>query len=235
MTAATIAPRDPLPRAIVFDMDGVLIDSERLIRECWIAVGLERGLPGIGELFGQCLGVSYEGSRAKFTERYGTGVSYDGFRDEARARYLGLVREAIPVKHGVRGMLAWLRAEGWKIGLASSTQQESVLRSLRRTELITYFSAIICGDMVRASKPEPDIYLAACAALREDPSRCYAVEDSKNGLISAHSAGMRTILIPDLMEPDEEMRCLASAVFPDMAAFHQWLLQEDAAHGGRVR
>ena len=83
--------------------------------------------------------------------------------------------------------------------------------------------------MVRASKPEPDIYLAACSALQEVPSLCYAVEDSRNGLISAHAAGMRTVLIPDLIAPDEEMRRLASAVFPSMTAFHQWLLQEGPA------
>jgi HAD superfamily hydrolase (TIGR01509 family) len=210
-------------------MDGVLIDSERLIRESWIVVGRKRHLAGIEELFSQCLGVSYEGSRIKFAERYGTDVSYDAFRNEAGNHYLGLIREAIPVKPGVRDMLRWLRSEGWKTGLASSTRQESVLQSLSRTGLIGYFDAIICGDMVRASKPEPDIYLAACAALQEDPSRCCAVEDSKNGLIAAHSARMRAILIPDLMDPDEEMRRLASAIFPSMSAFHQWLRQEDAA------
>jgi HAD superfamily hydrolase (TIGR01509 family) len=229
MTTKMNAQGNVLPRSIVFDMDGVLIDSERLIRESWIAVGRLLHLDGIGDLFGQCLGVSYEGSRIIFTERFGTRVSYDGFRKLARDHYLGLVREDIPVKPGVRGILGWLRSEGWKIGLASSTRQESVLESLSRTGLIGYFGVIICGDMVRASKPEPDIYLAACSALQEVPSLCYAVEDSRNGLISAHAAGMRTVLIPDLIAPDEEMRRLASAVFPSMTAFHQWLLQEGPA------
>ena len=205
-------------------MDGVLIDSERLIREAWIHVGRSLQLDGIKNFFTDCIGISYESTRHKFAARYGSGISYDDFRSKTGECYRTMTENGIPVKKGARALLQCLKEQHWRIGLASSTRTINVLHSLKQTNLLKYFDAVICGDMVQASKPEPDIYLAAAKALNVMPDICLAVEDSKNGLKSASSAGMRVLLVPDLIAPDSEMLSLAHAVFADLTAVQRWLL-----------
>lgn len=104
----------------------------------------------------------------------------------------------------------------YKLAVASSSPQKLVLDNLNSTDTKKYFSAIICGDMVEKSKPEPDIYLEACNALGENPSNCYALEDSKNGLFAAYNAGCKAIMIPDLWQPDIETLQIITAKLNDL-------------------
>jgi HAD superfamily hydrolase (TIGR01509 family) len=116
----------------------------------------------------------------------------------------------------VQEILSYLQKTGWKVGLASSSSKASVVKNLERADLTSFFQTLTTGDMVEHSKPKPDIYLMACKELGVEPKDAYAIEDSPNGIRAAHGAGMCPIMVPDLVQPDEEMRSLSSYIFKDL-------------------
>ena len=210
---------------VVFDMDGVLFDSERLIQRYWLRVGERHGLPDIGETFLQCVGTTRVHSRKVFEARY-PDCSYTEFQDECRALFFKTIDQSgMPLKPGAEEILARLRDQGAAIGLASSTRMELVRWELESVNLLKYFDVLITGDLLEKSKPAPDIYLMACDALEVPPSKAWAIEDSHNGIRSAAAAGMRVIMVPDLLPATEEMERLAEAILPDLAAAERYIRQ----------
>ena len=210
---------------VVFDMDGVLFDSERLIQRYWLAVGARHHLPDIGETFLQCVGTTRAHSRAVFERRY-PDFSYTQFQDECRALFFGAIEDTgMPLKPGAEDIPSHLRAQNAAIGLASSTRMELVKCELESVGLLQYFDVLITGDQLERSKPAPDIYLMACEALGADPKQAWAIEDSYNGIRSAAAAGMRALMVPDLLPETEEMERLAEAIVPDLAAAERYILR----------
>ena len=214
---------------IVFDMDGVLIDSERLVLRSWECVGRDLGLDGLHDLFYRCIGTTHASTKIRFAEVFGDSVNYEAFRDRTRVYYMEFTREGVPLKPGVMELLSWLKEHGWHTGLASSSREANVRRNMDVSGMGPYFDALVCGDMLTASKPAPDIYLRACAELRADPALSYAVEDSRNGILSASAAGMKALLVPDMVPPDAVMKEHASAVLPDLFAVRRYLEQAEGA------
>ena len=211
-------------KAVIFDMDGVIFDSEQCIIECWKIVAEKYQIPNIEPVLYKCLGVTYEEGRRIFLTRYGDDFPYDERKKERsdlyHERYDG---GRLPLKPGVRELLVWLKENGYKVGVASSTRKEVVTKQLEDAGLLKYFDNITCGDMVAKSKPEPDIYLMACERLGVQPEDAVAIEDSYNGIKSAHAAGMFPIMVPDLLEPDEEMRKLSGRIFESLIEVKGWL------------
>lgn len=206
-----------MKNTVVFDMDGVLFDTERLCQDSWLAVAEENGLPGMKEIFPQCIGLNANDSRRIVMNAYGEDFDYEGFREQASVWFWNYIeKNGLPMKPGVRELLDWLKENGWTVGLASSTRRSSVLNHLEQAGIRDYFSTVITGDMVEHSKPQPDIYLMACRELGADPKEAYAIEDSPNGIRSAHAAGMLPLMVPDMIAPDEEMRRLSSCIFKDL-------------------
>ena len=206
-----------MKNTVVFDMDGVLFDTERLCQDSWLAVAEEKGLPGMKEIFPQCIGLNANDSRRIVMNAYGEDFDYEGFRGQASVWFWDYIeKNGLPMKPGVRELLDWLKENGWTVGLASSTRRFSVLNHLEQAGIRDYFSTVITGDMVEHSKPQPDIYLMACRELGADPKEAYAIEDSPNGIRSAHAAGMSPLMVPDMIAPDEEMRRLSSCIFKDL-------------------
>ena len=214
---------------IVFDMDGVLVDSERLVLRSWECVGRDLGLHGLHELFFRCIGTTHASTRRVFAEAYGESFDYEAFRDRTRVYYMQFTKEGVPLKPGVMELLCWLKEHGWRTGLASSSREVNVRRNMEVTGMGLYFDTLVCGDMLTASKPAPDIYLRACAELRAEPATAYAVEDSRNGILSASAAGMKALLVPDMVEPDEVMKSRAAAVLPDLLAVRDYLARQENA------
>lgn len=213
--------------AIVFDMDGVLIDSERLVLRAWKYVGAELGISGLEALFYRAIGTTHAHTAGLFAEAYGDSVDYIGFRDRVREYFYNVLTvNGAPLKAGARELLDWLKAEGWAIGLASSSREVAVRLNMERTGLISYFDVLVCGDMLTVSKPAPDIYLRACAELGVEAGTAFAVEDSFNGIRSAHAAGMHTVMVPDMVPADDEMRRLAETVLPDLFSVRDWLAEK---------
>lgn len=214
-------------KAVVFDMDGVLFDTERVCMEAWMAVAGKRGLPNMEEIFPQCIGLNANDSRQIVYKAYGEDFDYPCFRRETADWFKAYIEEkGLPVKPGVPEILQWLKRSNYEIGLASSTRGESVRSHLAQSNLSGYFSTVVTGDMVEHSKPLPDIYLLACARLGVEPGEAYAIEDSPNGIRSAHAAGMCPIMVPDMIAPDEEMRRLSHVILENLTQALDFLKQE---------
>ena len=191
--------------AVIFDMDGVLFDTERLAVKCWDEIGVKCGLGKVGFMVMETLGRTREESVKIFEKRFGSRFNNDIFQAEYKAWLDSYYAEnPVPVKEGVKETLRFLKEEGFKTAVASSSSESSVMHHLENAEITEYFDKIICGDKVEKSKPEPDIYLEACRQLGESPKDCVAVEDSKSGLLSAKRAGCAVVYIPDLYIAESE-------------------------------
>lgn len=204
-------------KAVVFDMDGVLFDSEQLCKECFCQVAKQDHMPDMDKLFGRFIGLNVTDTRAVFEEYYSGQYDFDEFLEKATRLFRKKVEEeGIPVKYGVKQFLDFLKTQPLRIGLASSTRKERVLEMLKIAGLSEYFEVVIGGDMVTHSKPDPEIYRIACEALEVEPENAYAIEDSYNGIRSAKAAGMKPIMVPDLLPPNDEMKKLSFCICDDL-------------------
>lgn len=211
-------------QAVVFDMDGVIFDTERLVIEFWKEVAKKHNIPNIEHTCIQCLGTNRVRTREIFLENYGADFPFDPYRAEVtelfNTHYKGV---PLPTKPGIRELLSYLQEQDIKVGLASSTAQHLVRDEIGTAGLIPYFQTLVCGDMVEHSKPAPDIFLKACEILNADPTKSIAIEDSFNGIRSAHCAGMTPIMVPDQVQPTDEIRTLAFHVMPSLLDVLNWL------------
>lgn len=204
-------------KAVIFDMDGVLFDTERLCMESWCVLAKEQGIPDMEIVFPKCIGRNAADTEVIVSEYYGEGFDYESFRKQASEWFWQYIKDnGLPIKTGVREILTYLKQAGYAVGLASSTRYSSVVNHLEEAGIKDYFSVIVTGDMVEHSKPQPDIYLLACERLGVEPKEAYAVEDSYNGIRAAHGAGMKPVMVPDLLEPDEEMNGLSFLICKDL-------------------
>ena len=214
-------------KSVVFDMDGVLFDTERICRDSWVAVSEKYGINDMEQAFPLCIGRNGTDVEEIMKDRYGKDFPYKTFRKEAGDVFWEMIeKKGRPRKKGVGEILNFLRDDGWKVGLASSTNRDTVIRHLEQAGILSYFSAIIGGDEIIHSKPEPDIYLLACEKLGVKPEETYAIEDSYYGIISAYRAGMRPIMVPDLLPPTEEMRQISEIILEDLIQVRDYLKEK---------
>ena len=203
--------------AVIFDMDGVIFDSELLVIKCWQVVADKYGIKNIEDTCHKCLGLNKDATKELMLGVYGADFPYDEYKQEmAEVFFSRAAGGKLAKKPGVEELLGYLREHEFKVGLASSTREALVRKELSEGGLIEYFDQIIGGDKVKRSKPEPDIFLEACSRLGSEPEKCYVIEDSYNGIRAAHAAGMHPIMVPDLMEATEEMRGLAEVVLESL-------------------
>ena len=211
-------------QAVVFDMDGVIFDTERLVIGFWKEVAKKHNIPNVEHTCIQCLGTNRVRTREIFLENYGADFPFDPYRAEVtelfNTHYKGV---PLPTKPGIRELLNYLQEQDIKVGLASSTAQHLVRDEIGTAGLLPYFQTLVCGDMVEHSKPAPDIFLKACEILNADPTKSIAIEDSFNGIRSAHCAGMTPIMVPDQVQPTDEIRTLAFHVMPSLLDVLNWL------------
>lgn len=190
---------------ILFDMDGTLFDTEKHYQWAWRKAIADAGyeLDASEVLKLRSLGAPY--NVAQFQEWFGEEVDYRAIRQERVDLMKDMLAHEIPLKPQVPQTLEKLRQMGYSMAVVTATAQEQAVSNLKLAGLLPFFDHVINASMVKRGKPAPDVYLYACEVLGVQPENCYAVEDSPNGVMSAHAAGCRTIMIPDLSQPDAEL------------------------------
>lgn len=203
--------------SIVFDMDGVLFDTQRLYVETWFKVAELMKIGDISEPAYLCVGINRADQRTVLKKYFGEDFDVDEFNRIKDKMFSGYLEEnGVPLKEGTVEILEYLHSIGAKIAIASSSRVESITHHLRETGIEKYFYKIVGGDMVEHSKPLPDIYLKACEQIESIPEETYAVEDSYNGIRAAYRAGMKTIMIPDMLKPTSETDSMVCACFDSL-------------------
>ncbi len=204
-------------KGAIFDMDGLMIDTEKLLVKYWRQAAAEFGYE---MTFEHVLGI--RSLSRKYSVPKLKGIFGDEFPfDEVRSLRIRLMNEYIDkngfdIKKGLFELLDYLKSKGIKIAVATATSRDRAVMYLERINALQYFDAVICGDMVKNGKPEPDIYLTAAAELGLPPEECAAFEDSPNGLKSAYAAGCKAVMIPDLSQPDSETEPYTTAVYESL-------------------
>lgn len=215
--------------ALVFDMDGLIFDSERVVQKSWNYAGEVLGYGNIGEHIYNTLGFNVVRREAYFKSVFGSDFPMEEFNQITRVKFYDIVeKEGLPVKKGVRELLDYAVEHKMKVALATSSRREYSTKILTDAGLMEYFDGCVFGDMVTHAKPDPEIYLKACATINKKPEACMALEDAPAGIRSSSAAGMLPIMVPDLVEPDEEIQKLYYRRFDSLLEVIDLLEQENA-------
>ena len=198
--------------AILFDMDGLVLDTEKLYTRFWQEAANALGYPMTKE---QALGMrslNRGAGLAKMQSYFGETVDYDAIRGKRIEMMDAFVeKEGVTLKPGIHELLAYLKEKGIKTAIATSSPLERTILYLSSVGLEKSFDELVSGYMVEKGKPEPDIYLYAAGKLGVEPSNCMVLEDSPAGILAAHRAGCMPVMIPDQDEPDAETEKLLYA------------------------
>ncbi len=188
-------------KAVVFDMDGLLIDSERVTFKMFQKMLGERGCEMSEEYYCTLLGICLAETKVMLKEKYGDKMfDVTAVHNEMIEYY---EKNGVPVKKGARELLEMLKKDGIKCAVASSSDKEWVQQMMDYTGLGGYFQYFVCGNEVKHAKPAPEIFLAACEKLGVDPSDAIVLEDAKSGIEAANNAKIPVICVPDMIQPDE--------------------------------
>lgn len=194
-------------KAVIFDMDGVLIDTEKHYYEAWIQAATEAGFEFTGEhalMLRSC-----DANRASEMMKGIFGETFDYFSIRERRREIvkdRLAQYGLEAKPGIDRLLSYLHGRDIKTAVATATPLELTKQHLTHIGIYDLFDKVVSAKEVEHGKPAPDVYLYACEMIGEDPKDCLAVEDSPNGILSAYTAGLKPVMVPDLTQPDEELK-----------------------------
>ena len=193
---------------VIFDMDGTLLDTEPLYMGSWVETGVKWGLDRklMEDIYIPLIcGRSVDSSKRVLKDHFGEEFDSEGFMSERMALYSDLASKDLHLKKGCRELLEFLKEHNIPMAIATSTVPEITHKNLRKMEIVDYFDAIVTSTMVEHGKPAPDIFIEAGKRIGVSRSdECIVCEDSYSGIFAAHAAGMKPILIPDLLKPTEE-------------------------------
>lgn len=204
-------------RAVIFDMDGLLLDSERPYRDAWLMVCNTKGYALSESVYMQAIGRDDRDTHEIFRAHFGDNFPYDEVCADVRVimdRRTGQAGHAL--KDGVLDLLEFLAQRSVPCAVATSTMRQKALARLGQANILRYIREVSGGDEATRGKPEPDLYLLSAKKLGSAPGQCLVFEDSAPGARAAHKAGMPVIVIPDLMEPPDDVRNFSLGVFPSL-------------------
>lgn len=188
-------------KGAIFDMDGVLFDTERIYQDTWQEIAAERRIK-LDSGFVKTISGTNGKKMLQVVEKYYRVPDGTVIADVCMSRVREKLSVHVPVKKGVYEILRFLKEKDIRTAVASSTSRQQIEKNLRMTGIRGYFDEIVSGSEVKHGKPEPDIFLCAAGRIGCRPEECFVFEDSENGVRSGHAAGCVTIMIPDLVEPE---------------------------------
>ena len=206
-------------KAVVFDMDGVLVDTEKIYRLCWKKNGMSIGIPDdeMEHVCDRVAGGNKITNARVFKDIMGEDFQYLQFRQRTMDLFDEYVAEhGVEIKRHVAETLCFLQSRGIRIALATSTGRERAMQRLSHVGILDFFEEMVCGDEIVKGKPNPDIYIRACEKIGVSPEEAVAVEDSVNGVISADTAGLYTVMVVDLIKPNDITEQHADQTFYDI-------------------
>lgn len=199
-------------KGVIFDMDGLMLDTEKLLMKFWIESAKESGFDMKKEHVLGIRSLAAKYAIPKLQGIFGESFDYHSVRSRRIELMNSYVKEnGVEKKPGLDKLLEYLKSSNYRIAVATATDKQRAEMYLKSVNILDYFDVMVCGPMVENGKPAPDIYLKACEELKLSPSECMALEDSPNGILSACRAGCRPVMIPDLSSPDEETSALLYA------------------------
>jgi HAD superfamily hydrolase (TIGR01509 family) len=207
----------PSATGVIFDMDGLMLDTESIAKMCWERAFASTGREMTGAMYASMIGRNKRDCIELLRAAYGDEFDFEATYAQCSVYYEEHVAQhGTPLKAGVRELLEELAGLGVPLAVATSTRGNKARARLEKSGLLQFFQTVVAGDDVARGKPAPDIYLEAVRRLGVDASRSFALEDSHAGVRAAHAAGLKVIMVPDLLPSTEEMEALAHRVMPSL-------------------
>lgn len=215
-------------KGVLFDMDGVILDTEKLYTRFWCEAAQALGFPMTHEMALGMRSLSHAVGERQLKAYLGEDVDYQKVRSKRIELMTAFINEnGVETKPGIHELLQFLCEKGLKKAVATSSPLDRTKEYLSQVGLVDVFDELVSGHMVEHGKPAPDIYLYAAEKLGLKPEECLVLEDSPSGLLAAYRAGCIPVMVPDQDEPDEETRARAYAVVENLMAVKELLLKEE--------
>ncbi len=209
---------------IIFDMDGVLIDSERISFQCFQEVLKEYKYTMDEQVYLKFIGRNVQGIKEVLLKEYGDDFPFDEiYKKKSQLALETTNKNGVIVKPGVHELIDYLREKGYKIAVATSTRRERALELLEEAKVKSKVNFVVCGDEVKNSKPDPEIFLKAAVGLGVEPENCIVIEDSDSGITAAHAAKMKGIHVPDMKQLEDNVRDLAFKICKNLLEVKEYI------------
>ena len=212
---------------VIFDMDGTLLDTEKLFRKSWNDVGVKWELEGIEDMYESIIGRSVDTIIKMLEEKYGPETDCYEFFCERTEYFKALISKEIPIKKGCMELLKFLKEHNIPTALATSTPLYMTESNLAKTGIGKYLDAVVTADMVENGKPAPDIFIEAGRRIGAKSQECLVCEDSYNGIRAAHAAGMKPVMIPDILQPTSEIKQMSYATVDSLLDIIELIKKEN--------
>ncbi|MDD5600813.1 MAG: HAD family phosphatase [Actinomycetota bacterium] len=204
-------------KLVIFDMDGLMFDTERLAKKFWMEASEKFNHKIDDKIFKKTIGLNIKETKEIYKKYYGNEFPYEEIRAEKNKLERNYISSnGVPFKKGLIDLLEYLKKIKLKVALATSTGKERAEFLLNASGIKKYFDVIICGDEIENGKPHPDIFLETCKKMGFQPENCIVLEDSENGIKGAYRAGMLPIMIPDMIKPAKDIEAMLFKKFNNL-------------------